>query len=65
MDAFYEWCYTKFDDPNIAITAYRELKEMRQRNLPFLIFLGNFLNVAAKTIIDKEGKVLALKEVIN
>ena len=65
MDAFYEWCRTKFGDPDAVITARRELKEMRQRNLPFLIFLGDFLNVAAKTTIDKEGKVLALKEAIN
>ena len=65
MDTFYEWCYTKFSNPDTAITARRELKEMRQRNLPFLIFLGDFLNVAAKTTIDKEGKVLALKEAIN
>ena len=38
---------------------------MRQRNLPFLTFSGDFLNVAAKTTMDKEGKVLALEEAIN
>ena len=65
MDTFYEWCYTKFGNPNIVITAHQELKEIRQRNLPFLTFLGDFLNVIAKTTIDKEGKVLALKKVIN
>ena len=65
MDAFYKWCHIKFGDPDAAITAHRELKEMRQRNLPFLIFSGDFLNIAAKTTINKEGKILALKEAIN
>ena len=35
------------------MTARRELKELKQKNIPFLIFLGDFLNIAAKTIIDK------------
>ena len=65
MDAFYEWCRTKFGDPDAAMTARRELKEMRQRNLPFSTFSGDFLNVAAKTTMDEEGKVLALEEAIN
>ena len=47
------------------ITTRQELKEMRQRNLLFLKFSGDFLNIAAKTTINKEGKILALKEAIN
>ena len=65
INTFYKWCYTKFGDPDAAMTARQELKEMRQRNLSFLTFLGDFLNVAAKTTINEEGKVLALKEAIN
>ena len=55
----------KFSDLDTAITAYRELKEIKQRNLSFLIFLGDFLNVTAKTTINEEGKVLALEKAIN
>ena len=65
IDTSYKQFYTKFGDPDAAITARRELKEMRQRNLLFLIFLGDFLNIAAKTTINEEGKILALKKVIN
>ena len=65
MEIFYEWCRTKFGDPDAAITAQRELKEMKQQNLPFTTFLGDFLNTIVKTNIDEEGKILALKELIN
>ena len=60
METFYKWCYTKFGDPDAAITAQRELKEIKQRNLPFAIFLGDFLNTVVKTNMDEEGKILIL-----
>ena len=65
MNVFYKQCCTKFGDPDTAITAYQELKEIKQRNLSFLTFLDDFLNIAAKTTIDEEGKILALKKAIN
>ena len=65
MDSFYEWCRTKFGDPDKAMTARRELKEIRQKNIPFSTFSGDFLNIAAKTTMDEEGKILALEEGIN
>ena len=30
IKTFYKWCHTKFGDPNAAITARRELKEIKQ-----------------------------------
>ena len=65
IKTFYEWCHTKFGDPDAAITAWRELKEIKQWNLPFIIFLGDFLNTVAITNINEEGKILVLKELIN
>ena len=38
---------------------------MKQRNLPFATFSGDFLNTVAKTNMDEEEKILALKESIN
>ena len=38
---------------------------MKQRNLPFITFLGDFLNTVVKTNMDKEGKILILEESIN
>ena len=29
METFYEWCHTKFGDPDAAMTAQRELKEIK------------------------------------
>ena len=55
----------KFSNLNITIIARRELKEIKQRNLSFLIFLDDFLNVIAKTSINKEGKILILKKALN
>ena len=33
--------------------------------MSFLIFLGDFLNIAAKITINKQGKILQIKEAIN
>ena len=65
MDAFYDWCRVKFGDPDAAMTARRELKEMRQKNIPFSTFSDDFLNTAAKTTMDEERKILALEEAVN
>ena len=65
IDSFYKQYCIKFGDLDKAITIQQELKKIKQKNILFLTFLGDFLNIAAKTIIDKEKKILALEKDIN
>ena len=65
IEAFYKQCYIKFGDPDKAIVACCKLKKIRQRNIPFFVFLGNFSNTALKANTDKEEKSFALKEIVN
>ena len=62
INFFYKWYYTKFSDLDKVINTQRELKEIRQKNILFLIFLDKFFNIAAKIMINKERKILVLKK---